>query len=271
MPRTVPSQVVSYIDQTFTWLRSASPTSISVNRQHSGETAGLLRLIDEIPGELLVLEGREYTEFVSCVESVRNVIAIWQNQQNTNILHELPASFRGLNPITLIRLALAKCPDEAPAQSTSELVFIADPELRASLRNDMGAISRALSNGEWKAATVLGGSAVEALLLWAIQTRPSSAVTTAVSSLRAKGTFPAKQAVSAVENWHLYEYIEVAEELGAIRKETAIQSRLAKDFRNLIHPGRAVRLAQKCDRATAFSVVAAVEHVVRDLSGAVGP
>src|SRR2546429_6882967 len=33
----------------------------------------------------------------------------------------------------------------------------------------------------------------------------------------------------------------------------------------LIHPGRAQRLAQNCDRGTALSCVAALEHVVRDL------
>ena len=60
--------------------------------------------------------------------------------------------------------------------------------------------------------------------------------------------------------------IEVAAELNLIGTETAMQCRLAKDYRNLIHPGRAQRLGQACNRGTALSAVAAVEHVVNDLS-----
>ena len=48
--------------------------------------------------------------------------------------------------------------------------------------------------------------------------------------------------------------------------QLATQTRLAKDFRNLIHPGRAQRQGQTCDRATALSAVAAVEHIVRCLT-----
>jgi hypothetical protein len=45
----------------------------------------------------------------------------------------------------------------------------------------------------------------------------------------------------------------------------ASQCRVSKDFRNLIHPGRTIRLAQVCDRGTAFATVAAVEQVIRCL------
>jgi len=44
-----------------------------------------------------------------------------------------------------------------------------------------------------------------------------------------------------------------------------LQVTLTRDFRNLIHPGKAQRLKQKCDKATALSVVAGLEHVRRDL------
>ena len=68
------------------------------------------------------------------------------------------------------------------------------------------------------------------------------------------------------DNWTLPQFIEVTEHLAIIKQDTAIQAKLAKDFRNLIHPGRAQRTAQACDRATALSALAAVEHVVRDLT-----
>jgi hypothetical protein len=164
-----------------------------------------------------------------------------------------------------IREALAKCPDESPGLTTSELNFINDLRLRTNLRNDFGAVNRALSNGEWKAATVLAGSAIEALLLWGLQTQQAPAVAAAVTTLVANHTLR-RQPPAALESWNLHEYIEVAADLGVIKPDTATQSRLAKDFRNLIHPGRAQRLGQTCDRATALSAVAGMEHVVRDLT-----
>ena len=46
-----------------------------------------------------------------------------------------------------------------------------------------------------------------------------------------------------------------------------------QSFRNLIHPGRAARLAQTCDRATALSAIGALEHVVRgfEILGEIAP
>jgi hypothetical protein len=266
MPRVVPSQVVSFINQTFPWLRAPGQGNMGLNWQHAGEAAGLLRLVDEIPNELLIMGTREYTEFVCSIEAIRNRVALWQNQQNPNIQLNVGVIFRDLHPVTVICQALAQCPDESPAPSTSELTFISDPDLKSNLRNDIGAVNRALSNGEWKAATVLAGSVIEALLLWALQQRSPEEVTSAVTTLRNSGALTGIQANGQLEKWRLHEYVEVAEEIGIIKRETGIQSRLAKDFRNLIHPGRALRLAQTCDRATALSAVAGVEHVVRDLT-----
>ena len=75
-----------------------------------------------------------------------------------------------------------------------------------------------------------------------------------------------RQPDSDLERWDLNEYIEVAARIDIIKPDTAEQTRLARKFRNFIHPGRAQRLAQKCDRATALSAVAGVEHVARDLT-----
>lgn len=264
MPRVVPSQVVAFIDQVFPWLRTAGQGG-HLSREHSGEAAGLLALIDRIPEELLTLAGSEYGEFVCSVSAIRDKLVLWQNQQNPNIPTFLGQSFRGLNPVTIIRQALAKCPDEGPAPSASGLNFITDADLRTNLRNDVGAINRALANGEWKAATVLAGSAIEALLLWSLQQRPPTDVTTAVAALRRSGELT-RQPDSNLERWDLHEFTEVAANLAIIKVDTATETRLAREFRNLIHPGRAQRLGQKCDRGTALASVAALDHIARDLS-----
>ncbi|MFX6416902.1 hypothetical protein ABTG35_18575, partial [Acinetobacter baumannii] len=67
------------------------------------------------------------------------------------------------------------------------------------------------------------------------------------------------------DRWGLGDYIGVAETLSLIDADTAKQATLAKNFRNLVHPGRAQRLGESCDRATALTALAALEHIVRDL------
>src|SRR5262249_2883015 len=56
-----------------------------------------------------------------------------------------------------------------------------------------------------------------------------------------------------LESWDFADYIRIAKGLNIINENTATQAHLAREFRNLIHPGRAQRTGQACDKATAFS------------------
>ena len=100
-------------------------------------------------------------------------------------------------------------------------------------------------------------------MLWAIQEAESHKPGTVRGAVASLGL--SKKLDPDPEQWTFGPLIEVAREMALIKDDTARQSRLCKDFRNLIHPGRAGRLAQVCDRATALSALAAVEHVARDL------
>jgi hypothetical protein len=114
---------------------------------------------------------------------------------------------------------------------------------------DISTATSAFHNGEWKAATVLAGTAAEALLLWAIESSP------ALATLTNKPKGPP-------DEWGLGKYIAVATALSLIEDTTSQQATLAQNFRNLIHPGRSKRLGEICDRATALTVAL----IVRDLS-----
>jgi len=115
---------------------------------------------------------------------------------------------------------------------------------------------------------VLAGSAIEALLLWALhqheQQHPGTRQT-AVTALITNGTLNAPPHTN-LERWDLHEYARIAAHLGLIEPETFTLCDLARNFRNLIHPGRAARLGQNCDRSTALAALAAVEAVARDLT-----
>ena len=76
------------------------------------------------------------------------------------------------NAISIVHTALLQCPDEAPFSESSILKFVDDAELRGSLLIDLHAVQVNLHEGSWKPATVLAGSVIEALLLWAITRLP---------------------------------------------------------------------------------------------------
>jgi hypothetical protein len=159
-----------------------------------------------------------------------------------------------------LRACLELLPDEQTPAATAGLSFITDTQLRESIRSDIAFANRAFSGGEWKAATVLAGAATEALLLWVITSKKAAA-----ERENARKTVIPK-ALSDPNKWDLDGYIKIAQELALIEDETAKQASLAKDFRNLIHPGRSARLSKVCDKGTAHSALAALELVLRDIS-----
>jgi hypothetical protein len=97
---------------------------------------------------------------------------------------------------------------------------------------------------------------METLLLWSIE---RAGITAPIEGMR-------KNANPSPEYWTLEDYLTAAEIRKLIKPDTIVQARLAQNFRNLIHPGRAKRLAQACNRGTALGAIAAVELIVVDLT-----
>jgi len=153
-----------------------------MNAVDAAVLSGVLVLADQVPDELLTMDNGAYASFITAKEQIKHILTTWTSNRNAG--HGLQGfQFAAhLNPLAQIRDALAQCPDESPAPGTSELSFIPDTDLRTNLRNDIGAVNRALSNGEWKAATVLAGSAIEALLLWSLRQRQQEDITTRTSN-----------------------------------------------------------------------------------------
>jgi|SRR6516162_5431540 len=244
VPRVYPSQIVDLLDQ------------ISPDRLLSSELSAVIDLLSELPSELLAISGNDYSKYRISIQEINGLVDAWKNGRgDQHKVHQCA------NSLEVIRDLLSKCPDESPSPSTAELLFITDTSLRESIRNDISAAGNALHDGLWKAATVLAGAAAEALLRWAITERKSP---TEVEAARV-AVIPAPRSTDP-DQWDLNGYIMVAEKLGLIDGETAKQADLAREFRNLIHPGRSARLAKVCDHGTALSALAAVELIVRDIS-----
>jgi hypothetical protein len=249
LPKVVPSQVVALIDQTFPAAKNAH--NFPAYSASAGTLSAIVTLTNEIPEELITISGEDYSDLIHGLASLTQAVTKW-NQRGGDEPPTLIAG--GKSPLFMVRAMLAKCPDQNPSPATAALAFITDADLRDSIRTDLSTATGALHNGEWKASTVLAGAAIEALLLWAIQRDPK------------KLAGVVQKPNGAPEDWGLAGLIDVASALALIEANTATQAHLAKNFRNLIHPGRAQRTNEVCDRATALTALAAAELVVRDLS-----
>lgn len=247
MPYVFPSQVVELMETLFPQLRSGA--SVSMHDGNLPEVSAILRLCQAIPPECIRLSGGDYSDFVLGIEILESCKHLWSTRGGVSV----PERAGGKHGLTLVYSMLQRCPDEGVATGALELSFISDTEFRSAVQTDISTSNSALHNGEWKAATVLAGATIEALLLCVIQISPS------LPSLTPKPSGPP-------EKWNLSEYIDVAFRLNLITSATVIQAGLAKDFRNLIHPGRAQRNNQRCTRGTALAALAGLELVIADLS-----
>jgi hypothetical protein len=238
MPQVVPSEIVRVIDKNFEWAAgTAKPPRLDLN--HLGRVVAILALLDRLPSHLLTLNVTEYADYINTVEALRSRPQLWMVQ---------PGISRSGAPIREIRDFLTKCPDDWPPPTVEGLNFVTDNDLRADLRRDIDHAQRALDASEWKAATVLAGAVVESLLLWKLGTYPDTDVQAAVKGL---GLFAA--------------VFPAAPGKPILTAETVKLLELVKDFRNLIHPGRAIRLQKQCGRDTALTAMAGVVAAVREL------
>lgn len=126
--------------------------------------------------------------------------------------------------------------------------FITDEDLRASLVADYSELVIALSNGAWKATHVLAGSIIEALLVDYLL---------AARNPGAKAKDPLKMDLSTL--------ISECRTEGILSDRTEQLSSVVRDYRNLIHPGRLLRLGETVDESTAQVAKALVDIIVKEV------
>jgi hypothetical protein len=140
--------------------------------------AGIVAAIDSVPPDLITLSlttSRSLSSSMprSCDSPFVLGTAATEDGKRTQRVSSSSA--------TLWRNARTQCPI-LPLMAS----VITDPDFREALRLDVSSADRSLRDGEWKAATVLAGSAVDALLLSALDGRRGDAVN-AAAKLAASG------------------------------------------------------------------------------------
>lgn len=257
MARIVPSTIRKFIEDESALANCANQDpkkQPQLSHLQAFELSALLHLLEAMPEELMPTDPDRHMDVVLGTNAIRHALDVWRSGDQKTILKPLKR-WGGLNAVALVVKALAAAPDEAPAATTKTLPFISDAADRVALQNDISGVERAIHNGEWKAATVLAGSVIEALLLWALSQDPKSAI----------GAAAAPKGKADLGRWDLVDLIKVAGELKIVGDHAAKQADLARDYRNLIHPAVAVRRRMVADRPTAFGAFAGMDLVTADL------
>jgi hypothetical protein len=243
MTKVLPSQVVEAINNLFGPNRNEIDGR-AVTHLYRAEVHALLALLDEVPRELIDLPSTEYVEFTRCRAILATSLPSW------NLGDIRPArDVGGKDVIERIRRLMKQCHDELPP-AEPELPFIINVDTRLGIEDRIHAAWTDFNAREWMGATVFAGAALEALLLWALkQVKLSEAPTRPLDEV------------------HLPELIRLAVSHGIIDQSAERQASLAKDARNLVHPGRASRSGEVCSKTTALTALAAVYRVIDELRG----
>jgi hypothetical protein len=241
MPKVVPSQVVEALDTLF-GPRRHDLDGQAVTPKYHAEVHALIGMLAAVPSELIDLPSSEYLEYMRASAVLSTALARW------NVGDPRPAKdVGGKDVVSCLRRLMSRCRDELPPPEP-ELPFIENTDIRLGIEDRIRAAWTDFNAHEWMGATVLSGAALEALLLWALKSgRPSELVSPDLDRLR------------------LAQLIDLAVSDSLITEATGTQARLAKDARNLIHPGRALRSGESCNKATALTSLAAVYRVSDDL------
>jgi len=131
-----------------------------------------------------VLTSDKQARLIVAIAEIRRCAESWRAGKTDSVLKPMDALGRE-NPLKVVFDLLKLCPDEAPHSNVNALAFITPSAWRDQLRLDLSSAHHALVSGEWKAATVLGGSLIEALLLWAIMHKVKPATLRAHSPFKA--------------------------------------------------------------------------------------
>ena len=242
MPKILPSQLVEAIDSFFGVNRNELDGR-TVTHVYRAEVQALLALLDEVPGELIDLRPVEYLEFTRCRAVLATSLVRW------NLGDIAPArDVGGKDPVERIRRLMKQCHDELPP-AEPELPFISDSDIRLGIEDRIHAAWTDFNAQEWMGATVFASTALEALLLWALK--------------RVKLAETPKR---PLDEQHLADLILLAVKNRVIDEASERQACLAKDARNLIHPGKALRSGEACNKTTALTALTA-DRVIDGLMG----
>jgi hypothetical protein len=127
--------------------------------------------------------------------------------------------------------------------------FISGSDFRESLTQDYKELTEASGNRLWKSVHILAGSIIEAIL---------ADYLIAIDYKKTKKIDPLEMV--------LFDLIQACHKEGILTDKTVGLCNVIRNYRNLIHPGRIIRLKEKVDPNSAKVALALVEMIVDEVS-----
>jgi hypothetical protein len=122
--------------------RDRNTTSIA----NKDRVSASVRLTDELPDELIVMDGAEYNLFVLSVSTLKGTLELHAWNSRGYLAQNLDRSLG--EAISELRACLNRLPDQQIPASTAGLPFIEDDILRESIRRDIASADFATGNGK---------------------------------------------------------------------------------------------------------------------------
>lgn len=128
--------------------------------------------------------------------------------------------------------------------------FVRDGEIKRLIIEVWKEAQKAFHNKLGRSTVVLCGAILEALLIDALSCIKEEAKLSYVKCFKNKGNSPPE-----IENWKLYQLVEIAKQQGIISNDVAKLSGIIKEYRNLIHLWAQKRKQLQPDLHVASAVV----------------
>ncbi len=235
-----PSQVVELIATLYPFVRTRGAAPI-VGSNDAAAVRAIVQAIEALPDHLITLDANEYGQFIVCRAELEWKLDLWASGNIQMPQVAVPNGLRPRrHPIKALYELLSTCSDLGAPEADARLAFL-DDAFREILARDVAEMERCFDAGSWKACTVMAGSIIEALVLWAVQR--------------------AGEEVGVREG--LTRLLQRARERGIVSESTFGVVSSVRDFRNGVHPGREQRDRDIVfDRPTAMIAVGAVNKVI---------
>jgi hypothetical protein len=124
-----------------------------------------------------------------------------------------------------------------------DLSFVSNDAVRHWLGEYFRQAVEAYNATSWAGSIALSGGVLEGLLTWAIEAQADSS----------RGSFSSMygEQPPPVDQWKLFQLIEVASDLKLLGENARKTAWTVKDFRNMIHPYNALRTSWRPEERTA--------------------
>ena len=255
-----PKAIVDIIDACFPKAKenmNAQPSlaeHISSSSHHAA-LSFLLNSLDSIPDELHPHAPEDKTNFFLCRFTLHSCLENKQKLENVHLTNGTGSK----STIPFLRSILEKCPEEILSAEAKELDFIKDADLKRSIEEDLGDMEAAFRTKRWKTVCVFSGVAMESILYYVLKQNEVPAI--------AKLGKSQEDLMSA----KLSEFIKLASKAGILvqdeDKDHVCLAKACKNFRDLIHKTREVRLKEPPSESMAYQSIGAIKMVIERVKG----